>query len=227
MKSPLSLIAFLPLFGSVALLGSLSLLGSATLLADRMTPAPYVVAAGHLYAKSFPAQEAKRWGGDEAAGETLVYQMGETEGDADQLLHRFNWYARKIYLTSYDGVCVVRMGAPWYGHQPSAKDLEIAFYRDGELLARYSPFDLAGKGDSWREWEETSRLKFMASGYLVLQQVIGFVFIDKKMGDSTVSAVPERGFEVVLYDGTHIVFDLGTGKPLVLADNEFTRSDPR
>lgn len=201
-------------------------------------PSPYVAASGAWYAKCFPAPRDpdKPYGNvDREAGETLVYLLGDgpverlPSGDAhreDKLMYRFNWYAPKIYLTPYDGGSIVRMG-PWpRGREPSQEDLALAFYKDGVLLKRYSTLDLVGTYGSWIDLVRAKKVQVSTSHYSVIKKVVGFVSVYRKEEGSTFSATPAYGFEIILEDGSHRVFDLASGKVLVLSESEFTEPNP-
>lgn len=206
---------------------------------DEVSPSPYVAASGGWYAKCFPAprkEGADYFKADREAGETLVYLLGagangwgysESSKWEDKLVYRFDWYSPKIYLTGYGGgFTVVRMGPPPRGREPSKKDLALAFYRDGALLQRYSTLDLVGKYDSRIDLMRAKKIQVSVSHYTVIKEVVGFVSIYRKVGSNIHHASPAYGFEIILEDGSHRVFDIATGKRLVLSEDEFTKRNP-
>jgi len=140
---------------------------------------------GMVYAKSVPSE---CYG---MKGVTKVFVVGSKE---DKLVQTFNWFSNPIYLLSTGpGISVVRFG-PWMrGRRASAEDFAIGFYLNGKVLKEYTTLDIAGSPEnvSWSE-----------SHYRVFRSILGYRFTDK---NSWV-------FDVVLIDGTKIVFDTRTGK---------------
>lgn len=183
----------------------LSALSASVVLADQEAsnlPHLAVDEHGRCYAKSVPAE---RYG---QLGSTKVYIV---EASEDRLVHTFDWYASELYIacnTSAPGkppsIAVVRMG-PWHrGHGASKKDLAIAIYWSGELVAAYSTLEISGTP------ENVSR---SVSHYTVFRRAMGFEYVDKR-------PVWERTdwsqYEFVLEgtSGQRIAFHAATGKRL-------------
>lgn len=180
-----------------------------TLRADQEGPRDvYVVGNGAWYAKCVPS------GGREQreSGTTSVYLAGR---ETDQLMYQFGWYASRIYISGWGGGCsVIRIG-PWArGRRASDEHLAIAFYQDGRLLCQYSTLDISGS---------ELNVEFSASHYTVVKEHIGFVHIYEKNEKGTVYSSPSYGFEIVLNDGSHVVFDPKTGSRVMMGFNMFTK----
>jgi hypothetical protein len=190
-KLPQALGVLLCLF-SVALLASLSAPLSA-LADDEASNWPHVQSAeyGRCYLKSVPAEN---YG---SKGQTYVYSV---TAQADQLLVRYPWYSKQIWLNcavsndkSATGISVVRRG-PWSrGHRASANDLALAFAFNGKEVKHYSTLDLAGKADN---------VSASVSHYTVIEKVLGYRWINSN----------EYVFEILLIDGRKLAFDPTTGE---------------
>jgi len=63
------------------------------------------------------------------------------DGEDEFLWRSVGWYAHHVFLTN-DCEYLVRMGNWARGSEPSAEDLAVAFYKNGELLSSYSTADL-------------------------------------------------------------------------------------
>jgi hypothetical protein len=105
---------------------------------------PHVSAGpyGRCYAKSVPKHVYDPEDGPRQAGRTEVYHV---EAGQDVLVERFDWFSQKLFLNcgAANEFLLVRLG-PWHrGHEPQHDHLAIAFYRNGELLKRYSTLDIA------------------------------------------------------------------------------------
>jgi hypothetical protein len=102
--------------------------------------------SGRCYAKSVPVE---RYG---QVGVTKVYFV---EAGEDRLVSTFDWYASQLYIAcnvSAPGkptaVSLVRFG-PWHrGDRATEKDLALAIYLDGQLVASYSTLEIAGTPDN-------------------------------------------------------------------------------
>lgn len=132
---------------------------------DEASNVPHVVASRHgkCYAKSLPAEDH---------GEKGLTKVFWVEKGDDKLVHTFDWYSRQIHLecnVSAPGkptaISVVRFG-PWArGQYANDKDLAVAFYWGGELVARYSTLDIAG----WAGNVDAS-----ISHYMIFHEIEGF-----------------------------------------------------
>ncbi len=184
---------------------------SSIALADQEGPNElYVTGNGPFYLKCIPAEALR----DREKGKTMVYLAGK---ESDTLIHTFDWYSPRAFITGWGGgTSVIRLG-PWpRGSKASASDLGIAFYRDEKLVARYSTLDLAGN---------EGNVSVSVSHYGVIKDVIGIVRVYEKKGEDILSADPEYAFEIVLHDGRRLLFDIHTGKRVKLTDNMFTILD--
>lgn len=189
----------------LALLISISSIAAAD---QEAHPIFYMVANGAWYAKCIPSGSYQ----NREEGTTRIYLA---DRDSDKLIYTFDWYSPEIYITGWGGgVSIVRMG-PWpRGDKVTSNDLAVAFYHDGELLRRYSTLDIVGEENS---------VSISVSHYTAFKEVIGFVHIYEKRGRDTLTSNPGYGFEVVLHDDRHIVFDPKTGNKVLLGFNIFTR----
>jgi len=156
---------------------------------------PHVRAGAHgrCYAKSVPEDH---WG---QRGETRLYRVAE---GADVLIATFPWYGQELRLqcnmsrNGRLGASLVRFG-PWArGHRASADHLALAFYFDGELLARYSTLDIAGRPDN---------VEASVSHYVVIAKVGGY----RRLGAGAPNAY---AFEIETTDGRTLSFDPTTGR---------------
>lgn len=156
---------------------------------------PHVRAGTHgrCYAKSVPEEY---WG---QRGVTRLYRVAE---GADVLIASFPWYSQELRLhcnisrNGRLGASLVRFG-PWArGHRASADDLALAFYFDGELLARYSTLDIAGRPDN---------VEASVSHYVVIAKVGGY----RRLGPGAPNAY---AFDIETTDGRTLSFDPTTGR---------------
>lgn len=69
------------------------------------------------------------------------------DGKDEFLWSSVGWYANQVFLTN-DCVYLVRMGNWARGSAPSAEDLAVAFYKNGEMLLSYSTADLIENSES-------------------------------------------------------------------------------
>jgi hypothetical protein len=162
---------------------------------DEASNTPTVVASehGNCYAKSVPASA---YGND---GLTNVYAV---DSGSDRLVATYNWYASTMRLecnvaaaNGHVGVSVVQFG-PWpRGSVANAETLAFAFYRDGQLLRRYSTLDVAGRPDN---------VSASVSHYTVVDTIIGYSWLDGN----------RYAFAVRSTDGRVLRFDAGTGEVL-------------
>lgn len=134
----------------------------------------------------------------EQTGTTEIYLYPTPSFSKARPRMRYDWYSQRVYVDcgfsrqGKQGISVVRMG-PWArGHLANERQLAIAFYLDGRMLARYSTLDIAGAPDN------VLRSK---SHYEVFGQVPGWV-------DGN------RSFVVITVDGRKLSFDPATGKPI-------------
>lgn len=187
---------------------------------DEACPSRYIVANGVWYAKCIPSDaptiadrispEDRQW-----KGKTFVYWMGK---DGDKLEYTFDWYSPHTYISGYGGgVTLVRQGRWPGGHKASPKDLALSFYRNDQLVATYSTLDLA---------ESERNVSYSVSHYMVIKEVVGFVDIFKKVGEDTLFNQPAHGFEVILHDGRHLLFDPQTGQRIPMVEGISTRRIP-
>jgi hypothetical protein len=168
----------------------------------------YVVGNRSWYAKAVP--DGDRFNRD--SGQTLIFLARK---DGDDLIHTFDWYASRLYITGHGGGwSVVRVGHWPRGRTIKDNDLAIAFYRDGELLKQYSTAELA---------DPTMNPEFSASHYRVIKEFVGFVYIYEENEKGTVYSKPDYGFELVLVDGRTVVFDPKTGSRVLMGFNMHTR----
>ncbi|NND64985.1 MAG: hypothetical protein HKM24_03375 [Gammaproteobacteria bacterium] len=112
---------------------------------------------GNFYAKSVPSE---RYG---LKGSTKVYQV--TNND-DLLLHSYDWYSPQIYVDGFvSSVYVIQMG-PWQrGHEASEDHHAIAFYKNDQLLKKYSTKEIIEMG---------ATIQASVSHYTVFSEVVGF-----------------------------------------------------
>ena len=146
---------------------------------------------GRCYAKSVPEDY---WG---ERGETRLYAVG---ADEDRLIAIFPWFSQRLHLqcnmsrNGRIGASLVRFG-PWSrGHEASAGDLALAFYFDGELLARYATLDIAGA---------PGNIERSVSHYVVIAEVLGYRW----------TGADSYAFEIKTIDGRTLSFDPTTGDP--------------
>ena len=91
---------------------------------------------GSCYIKQIPASIA---GGIE--NHLVIAYKILLDGSDEMLWRSSGWYAHEVFLTS-DCKYLIRMGNWSRGQEPSAEDLAVAFYVDGELLKAYSTVEL-------------------------------------------------------------------------------------
>ena len=156
---------------------------------------PHVRAGTHgrCYAKSVPEEY---WG---QRGVTRLYRVAEGE---DALIATFSWYSQELRLqcnmsrNGHIGASLVRFG-PWArGREASADHLALAFYFDGELLARYSTLDIAGSPDN---------VEASVSHYVVIAKVGGYRWLGA-------GAPNAYAFDIETTDGRALTFDPVTGR---------------
>jgi hypothetical protein len=167
-------------------------LGGAALADQEASNIPYAQSStyGRCYAKSIP---------DDYWGEKGITRLYGVERERDRLIATYPWFSQRLYLqcnmsrNGRIGASLVRFG-PWpRGHEASAGDLALAFYFDGELLARYSTLDIAGRPDN---------VDMSVSHYVVIREVIGY----RRLGSNAYA------FEIETIDGRTLSFDPMTGK---------------
>jgi hypothetical protein len=153
---------------------------------------PFVAAAttdgttwhGGYYAKCVPTSI---FGTD---GETRIYRV---EKDQDVLVHTYDWYSPRIYLSGVvKKVSVVRFGCWNRGYRANTNDLALAFYYDGKLLKWYSTLDIAGRADN---------VQPSTSHYTWCGKVAGYGHIARSYG-----------FTIETIDGRTLCFDVRTGE---------------
>jgi hypothetical protein len=175
----------------------------------------YVVANGAWYAKCIPLGKyspLSSSSNEHERGKTLIYLAGN---EMDRLIYTLDWYSPRIFITGKGGgVSIVRLGKWPSGQKASEKDLAISFYRKDKIIASYSTLDLAGA---------ESNVSTSVSHYTVIKEIVGFVNIFKRIGRDTLTNDPDYGFEVVLHDDRHVVFDLNTGKQIPILQDIFTK----
>jgi len=175
----------------------------------------YVVANGAWYAKCIPFGEYDQLTGtnnDYEKGKTLIYLAGD---ETDRLIYTLDWYSPRIFITGNGGgISIVRLGKSPRGQKASEKDLAISFYRNGKLVATYSTLGLA---------RSESNVSTSVSHYRVIKEIVGFVSIRKSVGRDTLMNDPDYGFEVVLHDDRHLIFDLNTGKQIPISQDIITQ----
>jgi len=181
---------------------------------DEAYPTIHVAANGPWYAKCVPVDvpnHADRINPDDLQwkGKTFVYMA---KADRDELLYTFDWFSPKIYISRHGDI--VRIGKWPEGTKASAKALAISFYSSGKLAAAYSTLDLAGS---------ERNVQASVSHHTVIQEIVGFVRIFKKVGRDTLTNDPGYGFEIVLHDGQRLVFDPSTGKQIEISQDMFTK----
>jgi hypothetical protein len=144
---------------------------------------------GRCYAKSVP---------DDYWGEKGITRLYGAEPERDRLIATYPWFSQQLYLqcnmsrNARIGASLVRFG-PWSrGHEASAGDLALAFYFDGELLARYSTLDIAGRPEN---------VEMSVSHYVVIREVIGYRWVNSNA----------YAFDIVTIDGKTLSFDPITG----------------
>ena len=100
-------------------------------------------ADGRCYAKSVPRHLYDPQGEPRQQGRTILYRVLDGQ---DEQIAEYDWFSQQLIVgcgppgTAY----LVRLG-PWHrGHEPDAKHLAVAFYRNGALLKTYSTLDFAG-----------------------------------------------------------------------------------
>jgi hypothetical protein len=101
-----------------------------------VTAGPY----GRCYAKSVPEHVYDPENAPRRAGRTDVYRV-----EPDVPLERFPWFSQKLFLRCgpESEFWLVRVG-PWHrGERPQHDHLAVAFYKNGQLLKRYSTLDIA------------------------------------------------------------------------------------
>ena len=180
---------WLTLLAGLVLLQSSARAGSAD---DEASNVPHVAASsyGRCYAKAVPDSLYGQ------AGHTRVYWVLAGQ---DSVLASYAWFSQRIFLecnvAAGDGpvaLSVVRFG-PWArGHEASAKDLALAFYRGSRLLRRYSTLQIAGRA---------SNVSASESHYTVIDSVMGYRWIDGN----------RFRFDVRTTDGRVLSFDPATG----------------
>lgn len=177
--------------------GTLLLFSCVLLHADQeASNIPYVKSGtwGRCYVKAVPV------GYYEMKGTTRVYVVRK---DADLLVHTFPWYSKQVYLQGNmvgakgygegSEVSLVRMGAWSRRDRPDKKELALAFYYNGKLLAEYSTFDIAGKKMAYSR---------SVSHIRVIREVKGYRWVT---GNSW-------AFDIVTVDGRTLSFNPVTGK---------------
>ncbi len=86
---------------------------------------------------------------DEHPGATGKAYRLQADGDFTLLWRVSGWYAHQLYLSN-DGVHLVRIGNWATGCELSDKQLAVAFYKQGDLLKKYSTRDLIKQENSIR-----------------------------------------------------------------------------
>ncbi len=159
---------------------------------------PYVKSNewGGFYAKSIPAES---YG---LKGKTKIYQVTDKD---DLLVHQYDWYSPNIFLDGFaaspDTVCVVQTGAWSRGHEASAGELALAFYKTGKLLKSYSTLDTAGSANNVSSSE---------SHYTVIKNILGF---SRSYGNKLL-------FEAQMIDDRTLIFDTDTGEIITKKQEE-------
>lgn len=125
-------------FQIIAVLILLIFTGSLSWADLEALPFPYTTTTenGHFYFKMIPDSSYD----DTNKGTGTCFEV--TGGETDKILWKTTgWYSYQVFL-SEDGVYLVRMGNWARGHEVSAEDLAVAFYKNGELIKSYSTKDL-------------------------------------------------------------------------------------
>ena len=130
----------------------------------------------------------------------VAYRL-DKDGKFTELYRTTNWYSFEVYV-SMDGRHLVQMG-PWnFGDGPAAKDLAVAFHKDGKLLKSYSTTELikdpkqVDRSVIHYDWRAPSRRLTLTEGQ-VLQLEPKLTYDDK--------------FTLHTIDGWTYVFDVTTG----------------
>lgn len=102
-----------------------------------VTAGPY----GQCYARSVPAHLYDPEDQPRQQGQTEIFRVQPT---TDVPAGSYDWFSQQLYLLCRpEGIFVVRIG-PWQrGHTARDDHLALAFYRDGQLLRRYSTPEIA------------------------------------------------------------------------------------
>lgn len=173
-------------------------------LADSESSSVAHVAAGpygRCYAKSVPRHVYDPQGGTRQQGRTEIYRVGDPD---DVRVTVYDWFSQRLFIkcSPPNDETVVRVG-PWQrGHVPSAEHLAIAFYRNGELLKRYSTLDIAGD-------EPAKNVAVSVSHYAVFESGPEMVSVTTSSGPMFKEELEIRARTV---DGRDLVFDMTTGE---------------
>lgn len=169
-----------------------------------VVPGPY----GRCYAKSVPDHVYDPEDEPRQQGRTIVYRVGDSE---DVMVQRLDWFSQRLFVRCgpADDIVVVRLG-PWHrGHDPHADHLAIAFYKEGNLLKRYSTLDIAG-GEKAKNGGPSifKNVSASVSHYTVFATAPEMVKITTARG-----AVFEDNWVIraKTVDGRLLTFDMGTG----------------
>lgn len=156
---------------------------------QELAPYPLVRSnrSGRSYVRMLPDPEAPF---DRERGSIACFDVG-TDGDT-QRWSASGWYAYEVHLDA-DASHLVRIGNWPRGQAPSDEHLALAFYRDGELLARYSTRDL------------------ILDPSKVLPSVSHYGFRD---GQHPPRFVQPGRFELTTVDRVQYTFDATTGKEI-------------
>jgi hypothetical protein len=78
-----------------------------------------------------------------STGATTIYLA---KADGDVVLHSYRWYSPQIYLSVMKGKTSLARFWSWQaGSEANSNHIAFAFYRDGELIKKYSTLEIAGR----------------------------------------------------------------------------------
>ena len=189
-----------------------------TLLADsEAMPTPRVTVsenAQYIF-KQLPSLRDKDY---KVIGEPwgAAYEL-QNDGTFRELWRVEGWYAWTMYLSN-DGRYLVRMGNWAHGSEPSPRNLAVAFYDNGKLLADYSTADLV---------KDKTKVRASVSHYVWLSYQV------YRLEDGPESRLLEprpkldyaNKFYLKTCDGISYTFDATTGK-IIEEKKELPPSQP-
>jgi len=113
--------------------------------ADSEAPAEPIVTVSEnrrCFFKMIPAKRVRRGRRLQTVREAFgaAYRV-EDDGQLTELWKTSGWYNFEVLLSN-DGKYLVRVGSHPAGSRPEAKDLGVAFYKNGQLLKSYSTAEL-------------------------------------------------------------------------------------
>ena len=172
------------------------------------TPRVTVSKGGQCIFKQIPAQRNSEWAvTNNAFG--IAYRL-ETDGTFRELWRiEEGWYAFSTFLSD-DARYLVRMGNWAVGQEPSARNLAVAFYDKGKLLAEYSTADLV---------RHKTKVARSVSHYTWLAHEVEGFRNDATKPEPRPDLDWANKFHLKTCDGISYVFDATTGKIVTATRN--------